>query len=440
MLQHKSLPVVLLGFCIFTHPLVKDYVFAVLIFIVTFTFFQLKQRDGLAWMDFQRAFNIGVALLLLVVLRLLLGGAGYSFDFYIIGVSGVLVTLVYTLTQVEVEYLDNARVKKDSSGECFLAGDTAKPVVLYLFNGTVLAGVSGLVLGGNSLSFSSLLFLSVVGSLTAALLGVIPHVYRDYTMPVGTAMTIWLFADIGYAAPPLQLLVAISIAFLLSYLAYRKDIADISAMITATLLGMIIITFTDLRWFLALIAFFAIGGGFTRYRYEYKKSRGVAEERGGVRSYKNVFANSLPAFTIAVAYQAFVGFQQILLIAYLASLATALADTLASEIGQASSSQPRMITTFRKTMPGTDGGVTLVGELASLGGAFVMAVLAVVTQLLPSDFTYLALVTFSGFLGANIDSFLGATLQRRDLLTNNGVNLVSTVASAVIAGGLYSLV
>jgi len=42
-----------------------------------------------------------------------------------------------------------------------------------------------------------------------------------------------------------------------------------------------------------------------------------------------------------------------------------------------------------------------------------------------------------GFLGTNFDSLMGATLQNRGFLSNNGVNLAATVFGALIGAGLW---
>jgi len=119
--------------------------------------------------------------------------------------------------------------------------------------------------------------------------------------------------------------------------------------------------------------------------------------------------------------------------AFLGSVATANGDTLASEIGETSSSRPRMITTLKKTDPGVDGGVTLLGEGASLIGALIIGILAAITGMTGSF--GIAIGAIAGFLGTNFDSLLGATLQSRCILSNNGVNLAATAFGAV-AGGM----
>ncbi|HHI30173.1 TIGR00297 family protein [Methanosarcinales archaeon ex4572_44] len=430
---YKYIPELLIGFIIFTQPLIKDYAFATLIFALMLTFFALK-RTRATW--FQRPFNISLSLFLLVLLRIVLCWNGYTLDFYIIGVSVSIITIAVTLTEIELHNKVGGR--SELSGVSFPAmGREAKPIFLYLFNATLVASIVSLVLSENQLQPENILFLSVIGSLTAALLMVIPHRGKDHTETIGTVMSIWLFASIGYAPPLEELVAAITVALLISYVAYRKDMADVSAMITATLIGMLIVIFTDLRWFLALSLFFAIGSGFTKYKYKYKASVGLGEGKSGVRGYRNVFSNSLPAASLAIAYHTIPAHQDAILIAYLASLATALADTLASEIGQTSKNAPLMITTLKKTAPGTDGGVTLLGEAAAIGGALVLAVFAVAVGLVPPNPIFLVLITLGGVIGANIDSLFGATLQQKGMLTNNGVNLASTATSAALVSLLY---
>jgi uncharacterized membrane protein len=58
--------------------------------------------------------------------------------------------------------------------------------------------------------------------------------------------------------------------------------------------------------------------------------------------------------------------------------ACCLGDTLASELGILSRSPPRLITTFKPVPPGTNGALSTVGTIASVGGGTIMgAVMAV---------------------------------------------------------------
>ncbi len=314
--------------------------------------------------------------------------------------------------------------------------------IVFLISGGIFAFLAGeWVLrtgGGQTINYELVFFLSVLGAVTGALLESMTSDEDTIIIPFGSAMTMWLFYDLrdSYVVGTVNLIQVLGFAFLLGYLAYRMRIADISAMLSATLLGVVIIISTTIWWYVTLLAFFLLGGLFTRYRYDFKKARGIAESKGGVRGYKNVFSNSLAALALAVAFKVFPSQAVFLLPAYLGSIATATGDTLASEIGQTWEGEPRMITTLKKVKPGTDGGITALGEFAAFAGSGAIALLSL--MFLKNDIGLALAVLAGGFIGTNIDSVLGATLQQKGYLSNNGVNLFATISGAIVSAILYS--
>ncbi len=126
--------------------------------------------------------------------------------------------------------------------------------------------------------------------------------------------------------------------------------------------------------------------------------------------------------------------------AYMGTVATATGDTLASEIGTTAKGRPRMITTLKLSEPGVDGAVSLLGELAAIFGSAVVGVLAYLLGISDNFILTVLITTAGGFFGTNVDSFLGATLQKRGFLSNSGVNLVATFAGAGISAVLYFLI
>jgi uncharacterized protein (TIGR00297 family) len=101
------------------------------------------------------------------------------------------------------------------------------------------------------------------------------------------------------------------------------------------------------------------------------------------------------------------------------ALATANADTWATELGVLSKSPPRMITQLGKTVaPGTSGGISSAGTLAALAGASFISALHVLFIALGlnviamhAGMAVLIAVILGGIAGALFDSFLGATVQ-----------------------------
>ena len=276
----------------------------------------------------------------------------------------------------------------------------------------------------------SAMFLAVLGGLSGTFLNQASRM-RDFAVPFGTAMVMWLFS-FRYPFPELHTIILICLfALILGVGAYWAKAADISAVISETIVGFLVIIFAGLSWFLLLLIFYLMGGGFTRYGYAKKEKLGIAQSHGGARGYKNVFSNSLVPLAMAVFYGIYGN--DLFVYAFIGSVATANGDTLASEIGETSSSKPRMITTLKETEPGVDGGVTLLGEGASLLGALIISILAAISGM--TGLLGLVIGTSAGFLGTNFDSLLGATLQSRGTLSNNGVNLAATAFGA-IAGGV----
>jgi uncharacterized protein (TIGR00297 family) len=98
-----------------------------------------------------------------------------------------------------------------------------------------------------------------------------------------------------------------------------------------------------------------------------------------------------------------------------------------------------MITTLKHVQAGVDGAVTVLGEFAAIMGSMVIGILAVIFGMVDNAFMVILVTTAGGFFGTNVDSLLGATLQKRGLLSNSGVNFVATFAGAAISGILYLL-
>ncbi len=122
----------------------------------------------------------------------------------------------------------------------------------------------------------------------------------------------------------------------------------------------------------------------------------------------------------------------------LAALAEAAADTVSSELGQILSGSPRMITTFRKAEPGTDGAISLGGTVAGVLAAGLVA--ASGTWALSGGWWMLAVCWAAGVFGLFFDSLLGATLERCGWINNDAVNFLSTASAVAFALGLLAAV
>ncbi len=253
---------------------------------------------------------------------------------------------------------------------------------------------------------------------------------------VGVSMTIVLFEDLEFLVDLRMLAFAILLCAAFGYFAFRANTIDMTGVFSAVLFGVILISFTgSVSWFVIVLVFFILGSAFTKFKYSEKEFLGVAQGKGGKRGYKNAFANAGVGVAAAILFG--ITGQEIYAAVFLGSIATAAADTMASEIG-VTGGTPRMITTLKKCPPGTNGGVTLVGELACLLGAIIIAGLGFVFGIAP---WYVCLIAVAaGFIGTNLDSLYGALLENRGVFGNSGTNLLATLSGGLAAAGLYLLV
>jgi uncharacterized protein (TIGR00297 family) len=113
---------------------------------------------------------------------------------------------------------------------------------------------------------------------------------------------------------------------------------------------------------------------------------------------------------------------------FVGSVATAAADTMASEIG-VTGGEPYMITTFSRVPAGTNGGVTLLGDAVALAGAFIISVIAFLLGVIPLPLVVAG--TIAGFIGTNLDSVVGAIIENRGVFGNAGTNLVATAGGGI---------
>jgi uncharacterized protein (TIGR00297 family) len=220
---------------------------------------------------------------------------------------------------------------------------------------------------------------------------------------------------------------------------------DLGGWLAGWLLGVAVWLGLGWRGFVLLAAFVVLGAAATRSGRARKRSRGIAQERGGRRGVRHALANGavpgLAGFAVLAcpgpigASSAWAPVAARLIAA--GAIAAATSDTLASEIGQAFGGDPRLVVGGRRVPPGTDGGVTTVGSLAGLSGAAMIGGLAWGLGLLGLAGAVAAVG--AGFLGNLVDSLLGATLERRGLLGNEAVNLLASAAGGGLTLLLYRL-
>lgn len=211
--------------------------------------------------------------------------------------------------------------------------------------------------------------------------------------------------------------------FILGYFTYKRKALDLLGSLFMILMGIVIIFSAGVNWLFLLVIFLILSLFATRYAKPYKKSLGEFE---GQRTAKNVISNGIVAFMMA----AFGGYYLPFVGGFIGAISTATADTLASEIGVTQT--PRLITSFKKVAPGTDGAVSVLGTASGIVGAGIIGVAAYLLGVVANPLSAIMVSIVSGTVGCFMDSFLGAIFERRDILSNEHVNLLATITGAII--------
>lgn len=283
---------------------------------------------------------------------------------------------------------------------------------------------------------SELVVLVLVGALASSLIHSMLFHHDDPSILFSVAFLLWLFLAVELTPSLSSIAIAVTVAGAVGLVAYVLNAASIEGMIAGVLLGLITIVLGGYEWFALLLTFFAVGGASTKFRYDRKRELGVAEDNGGARGGENVLANAGAAMAALVYFVLvdsglLVGYATAAVFVFAGAIATALSDTLASEIG-GSYGKTRLITTLEPVPPGTDGGVTWQGFLAGGAGAGLAGGLAYwLFSTVPLHGA--ALILTAGIAGMVVDSLLGATIEGT-ILGNGSVNFVATLSGGLIAG------
>lgn len=220
----------------------------------------------------------------------------------------------------------------------------------------------------------------------------------------------------------LNYLVGIIVIAAISIWTYRAEELDWTGTIFAAAFGLLIWFRQGFRFFLVFFSFFLLGFLASRYQYQNKSNLNTNQAK---RTADNVISNGLvPTFSIVLGHTFF----------FYGSLASALADTLSSELGVLSRSKPIDVVSFKESFPGEDGAVSKLGLSVSLAGGFAVSLLASGLGLFRGNlFLFFLILTLAGFLGSLFDSLLGATLEKRGDLSNGSVNFISTLFAGLMA-------
>lgn len=224
--------------------------------------------------------------------------------------------------------------------------------------------------------------------------------------------------------------VLLSLVVVMAISVKKKKITP-SAAFTAAGIGLLVLQGGQIKGILMLLTFFLLSIWATAHKKTIKAKLHPDNLADKGRNSRQVLANGGVAGLSAILSIVDPRHAKVYMIMMAASLASALADTLSSELGMVYGRRFYNILTFKKEANGLDGVVSLEGFWIGTAGACTIA-------LLYAGFDKTALIViFAGVLGNLTDSILGATLERRGFMGNNMVNFLNTLFAAVAAMVIY---
>lgn len=213
----------------------------------------------------------------------------------------------------------------------------------------------------------------------------------------------------GNAEDHVMLIQGFVLSVLLAYSAFFLTWLTLDATVPVIIVGTAVLGFGGWILAVALIVFFVTGSLFSRLNIHHTVKLNELMRQESRRDGQQVWANGFWVVLYSIAFFLFPG--EYLLGAAFGVIATATADTWATETGIRSRGKTIDLRTRSVVEPGTDGGVSFRGTLFSLFGALLMGFFA--SQGLRSEpLVVFACVSMAGFLGCLIDSYIGAVFQQ----------------------------
>ena len=265
----------------------------------------------------------------------------------------------------------------------------------------------------------------------------------------------------------MQIFIGILLGFLVSLIAWRLGSLSRSGAWAAAITGSLIFGLGGLPWAAMLLTFFISSSALSK-AFKWRKTA-VNEKfsKGSQRDWEQVLANGGLGTLLVIFYTLFPE-EPIIWFAYAGAMASVNADTWATELGVLNPHRPRLITNGQPVEPGTSGGISLYGTLATIGGAALIGLVGAAFSPVGGRFSLILAATFGGTCGSLFDSLLGATVQTIyrcpqcnketerhpthtcstetiqirgwNWLNNDLVNLLASIVGAMIAVGVFYLI
>ena len=207
-----------------------------------------------------------------------------------------------------------------------------------------------------------------------------------------------------------NVLIGVTLAAVIGWMGYRKGALSFGGAIGATMIGGAVFAAGGWRWSVLPVGFFVSASILSFFKKTEKARTAEKFEKGSRRDFWQTQANGGTAAVAAI--MAIFSPHPMWIAAFVGAIATATADTWATELGVLSRQTPRLITSGKPVPRGTSGGITVFGSLAAVAGALFIGGLAFLLGIGGIAAVRVAIGGMAGgVVGALADSVLGATVQ-----------------------------
>ena len=231
----------------------------------------------------------------------------------------------------------------------------------------------------------------------------------NVTVPLASgALIYYVFSHTS--SPALWLALSIPCSALLSATALALGALTPTGAVAAFVVGTLIFAIGRVNGAMALVAFFVTSSLLSRIRTTAKQRAKTLSEKGAARDLAQALANGGVPLILLIASMFNPCWWSYMF--FLAALASATADTWATEIGTLSGARPISLRNFARVPAGSSGAVSGLGTAAAVAGSCLIGLFGGFYGQ-TGGFNTFAFVTVSvsGFAGCVIDSILGATVQ-----------------------------
>lgn len=190
-----------------------------------------------------------------------------------------------------------------------------------------------------------------------------------------------------------------------SYLFFKWNVLTRIGALAAWLIGVYLIGVMGWKWIEPVLIFFISSVLFTKIHDVVIKKR----KKSNARNAWQVIANILWAVISSALF--LLTQNELFIYLFIAFVAAVTADTWASEIGPVFNSRSFSLSDFQMHEAGITGGISFIGTMAALAGAFCISVVSYYLFFWELNWNMILVLSLSAFLACFADTLLGTFLE-----------------------------